>query len=102
MIDQPLTVPEFISELRDGLFIVGMMVFGWKARSWFQPIKEFFSRVNHHMDVVEHGMKVILENHLTHIEADLKTISGRKNSYLDVNESPVTKSFESYDKSQEQ
>lgn len=91
MIDAPLTVAQMIGELRDGAFILGLGLVGWKARSWFQPVVEFSKRLVNHMDTMEDGMadmrgdmKILLNNHVAHMERDLKTLSGRKSD--DLNE----------------
>ncbi len=90
MTDMPLTVAQVIGELRDGAFIVGLAICGWKARSWFQPVKEFFIRVVDHMDIMESGMdamrgdmRTLLHNHVAHMEQDLKTLSGRQSDDLE-------------------
>jgi hypothetical protein len=79
-----MTVGEVISSLRDISVIVGIAVFGWKARSWFQPVIEFFSelkqfivRANQHMTLVEQGMAVLLENHMAHIQKSVEEIQSR-------------------------
>ena len=75
------SVHEAISSLRDLSFIIGLVVLGWKGRSWFQPVyeflveaKKFITRANRHMVLVEGGMKVLLENHLHHIQSDAAQI----------------------------
>lgn len=77
MIEQPIQFAQLISELRDAAFIIGISVVGWKARSIVQPIIDFFKRVTRHMDVMEQGMTTILNNHLYHMEADLRVIANR-------------------------
>jgi len=73
-----LTLGQVSSALRD-FAVVGFLVgFAWKARGGFESAKKFFERLTTHMDVMEKGMTTLLTNHLSHIEADLKTISGRK------------------------
>lgn len=92
----PVSIGQLVSTLKDGAFLVGICVAGWKARSIIQPGIEFFKRCNAHMDTMEHGMKVILENHLSHMENDLRSLAGRRHDYIDVNESPVTPVYETY------
>ncbi len=73
-----LTLGQVSSALRD-FSIVGVLVVGaWKARGIYETIANFFERMTKHMDVMETGMTTLLTNHLAHIEADLKTLSGRK------------------------
>lgn len=92
-----VTIGQVVSTLKDGAFFVGILIFGWKARALFEPVLRFFTRVNVHMDTMEHGMSVILNNHLNHIEADLKAISGRRHAYSDVNESPIESTYVAFD-----
>lgn len=81
-----LTLGQVSSALRD-FTIVGVLVGGaWKARGIFEAAKHFFERLTTFMEVVQddsafirEGMQTLLHNHLTHMEADLKAISGRKN-----------------------
>ena len=84
-----MTVGELFSTLRDAGFFVGLCVVGWKARGLIQPLINFFERAQKHMDVVEvgvgnlqTGMNTLLTNHLSHIEQDLKTLSGRRNDFV--------------------
>lgn len=79
-----MTIGELISTIRDTVFILGVPYLGWKARSWIQPAIDFFKRANSFFDLseahirrVESGMRVLLNNHLSHIQSDLGHISGR-------------------------
>lgn len=83
-----MTLPEVISALKDAGFLIGMVfgpiVFGWKGRSWVQPIVDFFKEAKEfmkesklHQQTMEHNMTLLMTNHMAHIEADLKTLSGR-------------------------
>lgn len=79
-----MTVGELISSIRDLTVILGTLTIGWKVRSWVQPLVDFFKRANtffdmgeKHIQRVEAGMNVLLNNHLHHIQADLGHISGR-------------------------
>jgi hypothetical protein len=80
-----LPLGEVISSLRDVIFILGVLTIGWKIRAWLQPVIEFFKRANEffdrseaHIDKVESGMQVLLNNHLSHIQSDLGHLSGRE------------------------
>lgn len=84
-----VTLGQTISTLKDGAFIVGIVVLGWKARGLVQPLIDFFARAKQHMEIMETGMTglridvtTLLNNHLSHIEQDLKTLSGRKEGYV--------------------
>ncbi len=80
-----LTLGQVSSALRD-FAIVGFLVGGaWKARGVFEGGKKFFERLTTFMDTVEsdsayirQGMHTLLNNHLTHMEADLKHIRQRQ------------------------
>lgn len=73
-----LTLGQVSSTLRD-LTVVGVFITAaWKSRGLYDAAKDFFERLTTHMDVMEEGMQTLLTNHLTHIEKDLKTLSGRK------------------------
>jgi len=80
-----MQVGELISTIRDAVFILGVPYLGWRARAWVQPGIDFFKRANKffelgetHMQKVEAGMQVLLNNHLSHIQSDLGHISGRE------------------------
>ena len=80
-----MNVGELISSLRDLIFILGMLTVGWKVRAWVQPVIDFFHRANEffdrsevHIQRVESGMQMLLNNHLSHIQSDLGHISGRE------------------------
>jgi len=84
-----VTIGQVVSTLKDLGFIVGTCVVGWKARALVQPAIDFFNRAVSHMDKMESsvtslqsGMSTLLNNHLSHIEADLKTISGRGTNHV--------------------
>jgi hypothetical protein len=83
MISPNMTVGELVATIRDASFIVGILVFGWKARDIIQPLIDFFkeakatmSRANKHMTIMERNVSLLMSNHLKHIAADLHTISG--------------------------
>jgi hypothetical protein len=84
-----LTVGQVSSAVRD-FAIVGTLVTGvWKTRGIYEAISRFFERTSKHMDVTENGMisiqtsmNTLLTNHLSHIEADLRTLSGRRESHV--------------------
>lgn len=88
---QTITVPieQVFAIFRDGAIIIGICTLGWKARGLYQSIADLIHRSIAHMDVVESGLKrmednmhILLTNHLRHIEADLKSLSGRKDDAL--------------------
>lgn len=89
MIDfSKMSVGEAITTAKDAGFLIGMVLsavlFGWKGRNLVQPIYDFFENASTfmkesklHQQTMEHQMNLLLTNHLQHIEADLKSLSGR-------------------------
>lgn len=82
-----MPVGELVTTVRDVVFFISILVAGWKLRAVVQPAIDFLvtakdtmSRANEHMDVMEAGMQTLLSNHLTHIEADLGRLSGRRST----------------------
>lgn len=80
-----LTLGQVSSALRDFTIVGVLVTLAWKARGVFEAGKNFFERLMTFMNTVEadsafirEGMQTLLSNHLTHIEADLKAIAGRK------------------------
>lgn len=73
-----MTIGEAISSVRDITVVAGILIIGWKARSWIQPFIDFFEESKDFMKSMRRDMQTLLTNHLHHIEADLKTMSGRK------------------------
>lgn len=72
-----MPVGEVISSIRDITFVLGILYTGWKARAWVQPIITFFDNANAFMVDTRKDLQMLLNNHLTHIEADLRHMSGR-------------------------
>jgi hypothetical protein len=84
-----VTLGQIISSLKDLGFIVGTCILGWKARSLVQPAIDFFKRAQTHMETMENGvgalqtgMNTLLNNHLSHMESDLKLLSGRHTDHV--------------------
>ena len=73
-----LTLGQVSGTLRDFTVVGVLLTIAWKSRGVWEHIKSFFKRLTTHMDVMENGMNVLLSNHLSHIEEDLRVISGRK------------------------
>lgn len=81
-IDQ-MTIGQLASTLRDLTAVVSMVVIGWKTRDWFQPIFDFFKRANNFMTSMERNMDILLNNHMRHIESDVRRMSGREYDHYD-------------------
>jgi hypothetical protein len=69
-----MTLGELVSTLKDGAFLVGILLAGWKARGLVQPMIDFFRRALSFMDSTEtklgrldSGMNMLLTNHLSHL-----------------------------------
>lgn len=81
-----ITLGQVSSTARD-LSIVGtLIVIAWKARGVYESAANFFKRTSDHMDKMEHFAKAVVDNHLKHIEADLKILSGRRYEYIEATE----------------
>jgi hypothetical protein len=77
-----LTLGQVSGALRDLTVVAVLLRVAWKSRGVYEAAKHFFKRLTTHMDVMEAGMQTLLTNHLTHIEKDLKTLTGRKDESL--------------------
>jgi len=73
-----LTLGQVSSAIRDFSIVIVLIVSVWKARGIFEDVSNFFTRVIKHMDSMESFARTVMDNHLLHIEQDLKTLSGRQ------------------------
>ena len=73
-----LTLGQVSGALRDFTVVGILLTVAWKSRGVYETAKNFFERWTTHMDVMEEGMNTLLTNHLTHIEADLRSMSHRQ------------------------
>jgi len=85
-----ITVGQVISGLKDIGFLFGLLVVGWKFRTALEPMIAVIKRLPNHLDRVEDFMfktnnnfDVLMTNHIKHMEADLKTLSGRDSEDLE-------------------
>jgi hypothetical protein len=76
-----MTLGQVSSILRDFAIVAVLLRIGWMANGWLSEIKSFATRVTQHMTRMERFATIVLNNHLKHIEADLKTLSGRKEEF---------------------
>jgi hypothetical protein len=74
---------EVISSVRDVVVVFTVLTFGWKVRSWVQPAIDFFDNANQFMADTRKDMQTLLNNHLSHIESDLRHMSGRSHEHVD-------------------
>ena len=73
-----LTLGQVSSALRDFTVVGVLLTVSWKARGMYEHLTQFFLRLTKHMDLMERGMRTLLENHLTHIERDLDSLARRQ------------------------
>jgi hypothetical protein len=73
-----LTLGQVSSALRDFTVVGFLLASAWKLRGAYELAKAFFERLTTHMTVMEKGMDTLLNNHLHHIEADLRTMTHRQ------------------------
>ena len=73
-----VTMGELFTALRYVGVLVTILVAGWKAHATIQPMMEFLElvkklmiRSEKHMDAMEESMTLLLDNHLTHIGANV-------------------------------
>ena len=73
-----LTLGQMSSAIRDFTIVVVLFTASWKARGVYEKVSNFITRVTNFMTSMENFTRVVVDNHLKHIEADLKTLSGRQ------------------------
>ncbi len=72
-----ITLGEISSTVRDFSVVIGIVVFSWKARGAYQSVTDFVERITQHMTIMEDFAKTAIENHLTHLEQDIRTLANR-------------------------
>ena len=80
-----LTLGQVSSVLRDFTVVGVLLTVAWKSRGVYEKARGFFERLTNHMDSTEKDMQtllgsmdVLVSNHLTHIERDLKIMARRQ------------------------
>lgn len=82
-----ITLSQLSSSVRD-FSIVGLIAgFVWQARGWFAKVERFYERIILHMTTMGNFANRALNNHLTHMEHDLRVLSGRKADVIEVDDS---------------
>jgi hypothetical protein len=84
-----LTLGQVSSTLRDFTVVGLLLTIAWKSRGVYESAKAFFERLTTHMDTMEENMNILLTNHLTHIEKDLKTMARRQVHAIEILEEQV-------------
>lgn len=72
-----LTLGQIASTIRDLSLVGTLLILVWKSRGVYESASNFFKRTSDHMDSMESFARTVVDNHLKHIEQDLKTLSGR-------------------------
>jgi len=70
-----ITLGQVSSALRDLTVIGFLLTISWKSRGVYEAAKNFFERLTTHMQIMEQGMSTLLNNHLAHIETDLRSMT---------------------------
>ncbi len=90
-----ITLGDVSSTFRDFSVVGFLLICAWKSRGVYESVNKFFKRTSDHMDSMETFARTVVDNHLFHIEYDLKTLSGRKHDIA------VTRNRHGEEKSQE-
>lgn len=77
-----VTIGQVSSTLRDLTIVTTIILVGWYSRGWFEAGRNFFTKTISHMESMESFARVVVDNHLLHIEHDLKLLSGRKDDFI--------------------
>jgi hypothetical protein len=73
-----LTLGQISSTVRDFSIVGALIVVAWKARGVYESASDFFNRTVKHMDTMETFATTVVNNHLKHIESDLKKMAYRQ------------------------
>ena len=89
-----VTLGQLSATARDFSIVAVLMGVVWKARGWFAKGEElykdtrlFITRVSNHMTLMEAFANKALNNHLAHMQHDLRVLSGRKADVIEVDDS---------------
>lgn len=86
-IDPSITVAALSALLKDWAIVGTLAYIVWRLRGFFDTAVLFVARVNKHMNLMEGFASKTLNNHLAHIQHDLRTLSGRKSDIIEIHES---------------
>jgi hypothetical protein len=70
-----LTLGQVASAIRDFSIVAVLLTAVWKARGVYESITSFFERVTNHIDTMEKFADTVVNNHLRHLEADIRKIA---------------------------
>lgn len=89
-----ITLGQLSSTVRDLSIVTVIVGVVWKARGWFakgerlyENTEKFIERVSTHMTFMEGCANKALNNHLAHMQHDLRVLSGRKADVIEVDDS---------------
>lgn len=73
-----LTLGQVSSTVRDFSIVGTLVVVVWKTRGVYEAASNFFVRTMKHMDTMETFATTVVDNHLKHIESDLRKMVRRQ------------------------
>jgi hypothetical protein len=73
-----ITLGDVSSTFRDFSVVGFLLVIAWKSRGIYESVNKFFKRTINHMDTMEIFAHKVVNNHLTHLEEDMRVLVGRK------------------------
>lgn len=85
-----VTLGQLSSTVRDWSIVVTLGVAVWKVRGMYEKGVTFIDRVCKHMDRMEIFGSRALNNHLAHMQHDLRVLSGRTSDVIEVDDSVGT------------
>lgn len=92
-----VTLGQLSSAVRDWAIVGTLAAIVWKIRGVYAKVENFFDdakvfvdRVSTHMTRMESFSDKALNNHLAHMQHDLRVLSGRKADVIEVDDSVGT------------
>lgn len=85
-----VTLGQLSGAVRDWAIIGTLATIVWKARGVYAKIETFVARISTHMTRMETFADHALNNHLAHMQHDLRVLSGRKSDVIEVHDSVGT------------
>lgn len=85
-----VTLGQLSSAVRDWAIIGTLATIVWKARGFYSKTEAFIDRIGTHMTRMETFADNALNNHLAHMQHDLRVLSGRKSDVIEVHDSVGT------------
>ena len=82
-----VTLGQLSGAVRDWAIVGTLAVVVWKARGVYSTGVAFFNRIDSHMTRMESFADKALNNHLAHMQHDLRVLSGRKADVIEVHDS---------------